>query len=149
MSTWHLRLLGSLQAERDGQIITRFRSQKFAALLAYLAVFPRRTHSREELADLLWPDAEVEVGRSNLRTALSSLRRQLEPPGTPARSVLITEGRHHVPVNGEGIVADIAAFEKAVAEAGRPSNTREQRLKLWADAVSLYGGPFMPGFYDT
>jgi DNA-binding SARP family transcriptional activator len=89
-------LLGGLRAERGGETVTRFRSQKFGALFAYLALFPQRVHTREELADLLWPDAEPEAARTNLRTALSSLRKQLEPPGTPAGSVLVTSGHGQV-----------------------------------------------------
>src|ERR1041384_4710388 len=95
-SPWHIAMFGGLRAARGSESITRFRSQKIAALLAYLALFPNRVHAREELADLLWPDAALEAGRTNLRTGLSSLRRQLEPPGTPAGAVLVTRGHRDV-----------------------------------------------------
>jgi DNA-binding SARP family transcriptional activator len=73
-TVWRICLLGGLRAERAEETITRFRSQKIGALLAYLALFPQRSHTREELADLLWPDAEPEVARTNLRTASWSHR---------------------------------------------------------------------------
>ena len=111
-TVWHLRLLGGLRAERGGETVTRFRSQKFGTLLAYLALFPQRVHTREELADLLWPEAEPEAARTNLRTALSSLRKQLEPPGTPAGSVLVTSGHGQVGLN-------LAAFEAAALTGAR------------------------------
>ena len=38
-------------------------------LTAPRALFPHQTHTREQLADLLWPDAEPEAARTNLRTA--------------------------------------------------------------------------------
>src|SRR5919199_2138675 len=93
---WYVQLFGGLRATRGDEAIHRFRSQKFGALLAYLALFPGRAHAREELSELFWPEAEPEAGRTNLRTALSSLRRQLEPPGTPEGAVLRAQGRHHV-----------------------------------------------------
>ncbi len=84
-------MLGGLRAECGEITITRFRTQKTGWLLAYLAYYLKRVHPREELAGRFWPDAGIEEARTNLRTALSSLRRQLEPPGTPAGAVLIAE----------------------------------------------------------
>ncbi len=53
---WHIRLLGTLEAKQGDLVLTRFATSRVAALLARLALFPERTHSREELAGLLWPD---------------------------------------------------------------------------------------------
>lgn len=47
-SVWNLRLLGGLVAEQGGVSITRFRTHK-AAVHAYLALFPGRTPTHEEL----------------------------------------------------------------------------------------------------
>jgi DNA-binding SARP family transcriptional activator len=79
---WRITLFGGLKAERDGVTITRFRTQKTAALFAYLALFLDRTHPREELTERFWPEGDAPTGRSSLRTALASLRRQLEPRGS-------------------------------------------------------------------
>jgi DNA-binding SARP family transcriptional activator len=46
------------------------------ALLAYLALEPYE-HSREALAELFWPESDLETGRGNLRRTLSELRRFL------------------------------------------------------------------------
>jgi hypothetical protein len=75
---WSLRLLGPFVLECDGVPVTGFRSDKVRALLAYLAVEPGRPWSRSTLADLLWPDRPEGVARSNLRSALSNLRRVLD-----------------------------------------------------------------------
>jgi tetratricopeptide (TPR) repeat protein len=63
---WNIQLFGGLKvfAVNGTETITRFRSQRYAALLAYLALFPSRQHSREELADMLWPDADTEAART-------------------------------------------------------------------------------------
>jgi len=140
-------LLGGLRFERGETVVDRFRSQKFGVLLAYLALFPRRVHTREELADLLWPDAELEAGRTNLRTGLSSLRRQLEPPGVPFGSVLVTDGRTTIKL--ANVETDVAKFDRLCSAAAHPSVTSEERVRLLTEAVQVYGGPLMPGCYET
>ncbi len=71
-----IAMLGGLQAQAGERIITRFRTQKAAALLAYLAYHLGPRHPREVLAELLWPWAKPPTGRANLRAELTSLRRQ-------------------------------------------------------------------------
>lgn len=48
------------------------------ALLAYLAYYLDRTHPREVLFELLWPECLPEAGRERLSTELSSLRHLAE-----------------------------------------------------------------------
>src|SRR5207244_5652514 len=86
---WKIYLFGGLRAVQDGRVITRFRTQKTAALLAYLAYYLRRNHPREALVELLWPGCDPASGRNNLSKALSSLRHQFEPPGVLAGTVLV------------------------------------------------------------
>ena len=75
---WHFQLLGTLSAKRSDQIITRFATSRAAALLTRLALFPHRTHPREELIDLLWPNRDIDSGRLNLRVLPFSVN----PPGS-------------------------------------------------------------------
>lgn len=145
---WRISLLGGLRAERGDNTLTRFRSQKFAALLAYLALFPRRVHTREELADLLWPDADVESARGNLRTALASLRRDLEPEDVPSGAVLDKRGHVYVRLEPSAIRTDVTAFEEALHFAGRSSVSTTDKMRHLLEAVSLYKGPLLPGFYE-
>jgi DNA-binding SARP family transcriptional activator len=64
-----LALLGPPVVRRDGTPVT-FDTRKATALLALLAVTGRE-HSREQLADLLWPEADSVKGRASLRRTLS------------------------------------------------------------------------------
>ena len=84
---WRVELFGGLQAVGEERVVSRFRTQKTAAALAYLAYYLGKPQPRDYLAELLWPEDEPEAARASLRTALSSLRRQLEPPGVPAGSM--------------------------------------------------------------
>lgn len=143
---WNIQLLGELCARKGEQIITRFYTHKIGAMLAYLAFFAHRSHPREELVELFWPDSDVEAGRTSLRTALASLRRQLEPPGTPPNTILIAD-RQSIRLNPDAIQTDVAAFEAALKAAAKtpPMDTLQAFLE---QAVALYQGDLLPGFYD-
>jgi DNA-binding SARP family transcriptional activator len=84
-----IELFGGLRVRQQADVagaartITRFRTQKTASLLAYLAFHLSQTQPREVLIELLWPRGTAEAGRQSLSMALSSLRHQLEPPGVP------------------------------------------------------------------
>src|SRR5258708_7059559 len=109
-----VELLGGLRLERDGRLITRFRTRKAAALLAYLAFHRHRAHPGDELIEIVWPGPDDE--RHKLRKALTSLRRQLEPPGVPAGGVLIAD-RSTVQLNPVCATTDVAHFEAAIQAA--------------------------------
>lgn len=130
-----MRLLGTVQASDGTQALQRFPSRAVAALLARLACSPEQAHAREELVELLWPGVERAVGRNRLRQALSTLKSLLEGTGGPAAAVLLAD-RVHVRVVPGALGSDVHMFRQ-LARAGR-----------MAEAHALYGGEFMPGFYD-
>lgn len=139
-------MLGWMRAQSGDLTLTRFRTQKTALLLARLALFPQRTHPREELTDLLWPDADRDAGRNSLKQSLAILRRLLEPPGTPAGSVLIAD-RVGVRLNPDAVSTDAADFEAALQDAARRPDL-EARAEDIGRARALYQGELLPGFYD-
>jgi predicted ATPase/DNA-binding SARP family transcriptional activator len=142
-----IELLGRLSAERDNQAVTHFRTHKTGLLLAYLAFYPKRIHAREELVGLLWSDTDAEAGRTSLRTALSSLRRQLEPLETHAGAFLVAD-RANVQINPDSVTTDVAEFEAALKSAGQAADPSE-KISYLEQAVELYGGEFLPGFYEN
>jgi HSP90 family molecular chaperone/predicted ATPase/DNA-binding SARP family transcriptional activator len=78
MSPLSISLLGFFQLELDNQNITdTLRTAKERALLAYLTVESDRSHTREALAELLWPEKPEGVARTNLRQALLGVRRAI------------------------------------------------------------------------
>src|SRR2546423_8209045 len=88
---WSIQLFGGLRIRQSERVITRFRTQKTGALLAYLAYHRQQSQARDVLIEIFWPDTSPESGRHNLSHALSSLRHQLEPPGVPAGAVLVAD----------------------------------------------------------
>jgi molecular chaperone HtpG len=78
MSPLSISLLGLFQLELDNQNISdTLRTAKERALLAYLTVESDRSHTREALAELLWPEKPEGVARTNLRQALLGVRRAI------------------------------------------------------------------------
>jgi predicted ATPase/DNA-binding SARP family transcriptional activator/Tfp pilus assembly protein PilF len=142
---WRIQLFGELVAEGDGRVVSRFRSQKTASLLAYLAYYPR-THGRDLLIELLWPEADVSAGRHNLSNALSWLRGQLEPPGVPTGAVLVTD-RLSARLNRDAVTTDTTAFSAALQAATGASNGAERARSL-THAVELYRGELLPGYFE-
>ena len=132
---WRVELLGELRITCGERVVTRLESRKIAALLARLALHPQRVHTREELADLLWPESDRETGLARLRHALSSLRRTLIPSELSGDGFFVAD-RQSVRVRPEALSCDVREFERALAQ------------KKFTEAHQLYKGELLPGFYD-
>ena len=139
-------MLGRLQASGNETVVSRFRTRRVGLLLAYLAYYQERSHSRDELADMLWPDFDAELARRNLRQALSSLRHHLEPPSVPAGAVLFAK-QARVSLSSEHVSTDVAEFTRLLQLASHKPDpaAKIETLKL---AVDLYRGDFLPGYYE-
>lgn len=100
-SRCRIELFGGLRVCQGDRVITRFRTQKTAALLAYLAYHGDRRHSREVLIDLL-----MAGGRLRRRPAQAQ-RRSLLPapaaraPGRAGRGVPPDGAAHRLPQPGD------------------------------------------------
>jgi DNA-binding SARP family transcriptional activator/TolB-like protein len=153
---WRIQLLGELRAqlgehagddrrpgEASGPVATRFETRKTGALLAYLAFHLDRAVSREVLAEQLWPEEDPDATRPRLRQALAALRRALEPPGTPAATVLIAD-RATVRLDPQAVTTDVAEFERALRAAAQTASPHEQ-MQILCHAVALYRGDLLPG----
>jgi DNA-binding SARP family transcriptional activator len=136
-----LSLLGSFQVTLDGQPVTGFKSNKVRALLAYLAEEADRPHRREVLAGLLWPEWPDPQALSNLRYALSNLRRatgdaQADPP-------FLQITRYSLQFNtASDSWLDVAAFSEMIDS----DETQSSGLEQLEGAVDLYRSSFLEGF---
>jgi DNA-binding SARP family transcriptional activator len=128
------------------RMVQRFRTQKTASLLAYLAYFPDRRHSREALSELLWPEGDRDSTRRSLSTALWSLRQQIGELGLPVEEILSVE-RGWVGFAAGRLVTDVHAFEAALEAARREADLAARADQLEA-AVCLYRGELAPGLYE-
>jgi DNA-binding SARP family transcriptional activator len=137
-----IEMFGWLRVVQADRVVSRFRTRKTGALLAYLAYYSHRSHPREHLIEFLWPESPPSVGRTNFRTELTSLRRQLEPPGVPQGAVILAN-RDTVQLNPAACVTDVALFEAALQAAARVASPAGRADQL-AAAAELYRGNLLP-----
>jgi predicted ATPase/DNA-binding SARP family transcriptional activator len=142
---WRIELLGWLRAANEDRVLSRFRTHKTGALLAYLAYYRHRSHTREALIEIHWPECDPRLGRQSLRKALSSLRQQLEPPGVPAGAVLMADAAS-VQLNPVVCETDVSYFCAAVEAAARAPMPDERSRRL-TEAAERYGGELLPGYF--
>ncbi|MFL7793568.1 MAG: AAA family ATPase, partial [Anaerolineae bacterium] len=130
---------------------------KARSLLAYLVTYRDRTCSREGLADLFWSGRPGDKALRSLSTALWQIRRVL-----PSEKYLISDAQS-VRFNTESDYwLDVAAFEqllnwergelpewvrKSLDLSLEPAGLASDLLAL-RQAVALYRGDFLEGFFD-
>lgn len=123
-----LRLLGPPDLTIDDQPApAELLWRKHLALLAYLALSPRRARTRDHLVGLLWGDKAEASARHSLREAIRVLRQGLGADAieTEGQLIRLTAAAVRIDTN------DFAACEARGA---------------WTEAVALAGGEFMEGF---
>lgn len=144
-----IELLGQLRLRVGDSDVTRFRTYKTGALLAYLAYHLGRPSPREELIEMLWPETSPDQSRNSLSQSLSSLRHILEPPGIASGTVL-EAGRHTVRLLENSVETDVNEF-KELAKIAEQARLRDE-LPRWdakgCQAVALFKGEFLPGLYE-
>lgn len=120
--------LGGL-ALRNGSVAVNPSSlRKPLALLTVVATGGENGVGRERLQSWFWPERDTNRARGGLKQALYVLRGALGVDPFIARGT-------HITIDRNVLVADCTAFELA---------TRQGRD---AEAVHLYGGPFLDGVY--
>lgn len=138
-----LVLLGKPQISRAGAPVTGFVYNKALALLGYLAV-TGRPHSRDALAGLLWGEMSDAAAKANLRKILSALRE------VAGRELIID--RQTVAFDAESLYwLDTEVFESKLQSLTATSvalpDLTDRDMKLLDEAVQLYRGDFLEGFY--
>ena len=123
-----IRLLGPPEILVDGLPLV-VDTRKAVAILALLGA-EGRAFARDELAALLWPDADGPAAHGALRRTLSSLR-----SATSGETVVVDRAR--VALAREGVRVDVAELEGLARSDGRRS---------LAAAAELARGPFLAGF---
>jgi len=91
-------ILGNHTVRVDDRVVQRsdWKSKKALAVLTVLALYGRNGARREQIIEGVWPNRPPDKGRTLLRTALSDIRRVLEPgrpPGEPSRFISTNEDR--------------------------------------------------------
>lgn len=152
MTAMHLSLhfLGPIDIRLDAEIAVESRAKRLEALLAYLAVEADRAHRRERLVGLLFPEVPDEQARTNLRQTLTRLRRDITDHKADPPFLLVS--RESVQFNLQSNhFLDVAAFAALLEGCAQHRSERDPEcndcLAQMAEAVRLYRGPFLQGFF--
>jgi len=144
---WSVRLLGPFAAERAGEALSGFRSDKVRALLAFLVLQPDRPWPRGTLADLLWPERSERNARANLRNALSNLRHVLADTTSPQPFLTVSETTVAAS-SAAGGWTDVGAFRSLVpgGDATPESLADPDGVARLGEALALVRGELLQGF---
>jgi len=129
-----LNLLGKVEFLQDGALVTGFRSSKARALLCYLAI-TRQRHLRPTLTGLLWGDVSEPQAKASLRQTLTNLRKLVGS---------------HLEITRHSVAFDRTSpyeLDVELFEAGVLRSSTGPTLEPLQQAVELYQGDFMAGFY--
>src|SRR5262245_41037671 len=131
MAVAELTLFGGFEVKLAGQVVD-LPGQKDRALLAFLALSPGVTHSRDKLANLLWGDRGDQQARDSLKHALTRLRQSLQDTTPPP----IVADRQSVRLDAAALSIDVATFERLLGD-GTPEALEQ--------AAALYRGDLLAG----
>lgn len=132
MSRLDIQILGGFSARIGTGENIWLPTRKVEALLAYLALAPGKTRSRDQIVGLLWSDRSESQAKSSLRQALTSLRHGFQENGS---DILTTKGESVV-LNPSSVVVDVQEFEKLAANGSNGNLARAEKL---------YQGPLLDG----
>ena len=135
-----VHLLGRFQVALEHEPISQsaWRLRSAAALLKLLALAPDHRLHREQLMELLWPEAEPEAAANNLRYSLHAARRGLSASGGVG-DYFHRDGSMLLLGPAELIWTDVRAFEDGVAAAWQGAEAEP-----YQQAAALYIGDLLP-----
>jgi DNA-binding SARP family transcriptional activator len=116
-----------------------WRRRKVRDLIKLLALARGYSLHREQVMDLLWPDADPQAALNSLHQTLYLARRVLEPGGPSPASYLLLQDEIVTLGPPERVWVDVAAFEAAAAHA-----RQRQDPAAYHAALELYTGELLP-----
>ena len=138
MFSARLNLLGTFEffnAETGQKIKLAY--TKLILLLTYLALEPR-AHTRESLADLLWPELGAQDAKANLRRALFNLQQAFVQ--AKLEKTLVYVDRCIIHLAKERFWVDVDEFENW---------EKIDCIKLTDQQLGLYRGPLLDGIFPA
>ncbi len=131
-----IQVLGGFSVSVDGIGVppALWRRDRAAALVKLLAVTPQHRMHREQVIDLFWPDADLDVAGAALRKAVHFARKALGH-----NELVATSGDSIALAPGADLAIDAEIFEAAALAAIRSSSP-----EACSAAADLYRGMLLP-----
>ncbi|MEM8716218.1 MAG: BTAD domain-containing putative transcriptional regulator, partial [Cyanobacteria bacterium P01_G01_bin.4] len=138
-----LQLLGGFSLTYSARPVTDLTQGRAQLLLAYLALHHTMPQPRQRVAFHLWPESTDAQARTNLRKALTYLRRSLPNVET----LLQIDKQSLWWSSNKGCQSDVAMFEAAMNTA-ETTDQEAVRKAHWERALQLYQGDLLPDCED-
>lgn len=145
-----IRFLGGLLIESDGRNLPRIPSRPGRSLFAFLVLNRDRQLSRDLLAGMFWPDMADNQARRRLSQALWQIQTLFTEAGVAGSHIIATPNTVRFNPTAD-FWLDVEAFETAVnplKDAPAGDSLRISPPAALAEAVELYRGDLLAGFYD-
>lgn len=150
MTTLHVRLFGQLSLQQNEQPLVDLPA-KALELLCYLLLHPARAHTREAVAEALWPGVAPASSQKYLRQTLWQLQAAWAKSANDQPEILLTDQSGWIRINpAASCWVDVTVFERACASCrdlpGQAlSPPQAQALRA---AVDLYQGDLLETWYQ-
>jgi LuxR family transcriptional regulator, maltose regulon positive regulatory protein len=142
-TTLYAAFFGTFAVFRNGARLQLSQNRSVGELCRYLIARNGEPVQRDEILDLLWPDAEPDRALHRLHVAVSGLRRVLDEPGAARSLVQLEDERYLVPA--EAVTTDCELFEARYRE-GRALIARSEPARgaaALSAALTLYQGDYL------
>lgn len=143
-----IRLFGGLALDFDDKPLPRVATRPARSLFAFLVTYRKRAHTRDLLAGTFWPELPEAQARRRLSQALWRIGQVLNPLSSP--EPFIVSSADTLQFNPRALYwLDVEEFEKALKQIQRSED--DIAASEWSalrQAVALYRGDFLAGFYD-
>ncbi len=147
MAPIRIHLLGGFLLEHDGRNMPPIPSAAGRSLFAYLVTNRDRRHTRDLVAGTFWPDLPEQGARRRLSQAWWQIQTSLQDvkSGHPFIEATLFD----VAFVATDYWLDIAEFDRQISTAAKQAVTRDPAESgSLEQAVDLYRGEFLAGFYD-
>jgi DNA-binding SARP family transcriptional activator len=145
MDGLHISLFGKFTVECGGDS-RKLETQKAEELLAYLLVYRRRSHCREKLATMLWPDSTLSQSKGYLRQTLWHLQSSLDEDN---RLLQFESDWIQIDETAD-FHLDVSIFEKAFSQVqglhGRQLD--QEKVTALREAIGLYQADLLENWYQ-
>jgi DNA-binding SARP family transcriptional activator len=138
---------GSLQFTLRGNPVqeSKWRKKKGKSILAYMMLKPEARLNKDKLIDIFFPDINPETLEENFRQALFNIRSVFK---NPYLNILLYEGKM-LYLNPDCYYnSDTFEFDKNYNAARSGEKNADEKIKACKEAVGLYKGEFLEGYYE-
>lgn len=149
MTSLKVKMLGKFCVQLDGEIWLSQESLKTRELFCYLLTHPAPRHRREHLAEMLWSESSTSAAKKYLRQALWQLQSKFAANQKEPSRQLFSADTEWLSFHPDlDVWTDVREFEQACETLRDPSPPDQVRVQDLKQAVQLYQGDFLEGWYQ-